>query len=730
MVADIINGELDPQSRQTVLATSLIGLDKDGGGVRPIAMPEILFKAAAIYALSLCDVPGIFRNSCQFGVGVRGGSERCLQRIQIELENSGPRGTVLAVDIANAFNSCNRAEVLRACFDVPQLRPAWRVLDFSYRAPTALHVFARDGTLADSFSSCEGVRQGDPLAPAAFAVTVHAIFSDSVVGAAKCFAVLDDLSFVGPIEDVVRSFARLRSSLDDIGLRLRADKCQMYSPNVDPAVVATHCANLNVQHKAVGIKILGNLISLDADARRRFLRDAFSEQAEFFRALAHADLPPIPALRIASACGVPRAGYLARTSRHDDALDGAQLFDETLQTVIRDKLDIHPEALDAASSACAPQLEQIAAPFRHGGLGLRRTAFTSPIAFLSNALATVPDLPDTVYSHCLTAPPESLSPWMVAVLDAHGRVLQALGGATDDLPADRAELLQRFREHDAARDLQQRLTAAIEKAKHEARVCRDRPTHGRADAARIRSRSGKGASLFITDNSNDPAARMAGDSAALALKLRLGLRPSADLPSHCRCRKRMTFDHFHNCEPLRQELTDPRHNIVRDALATEARASGATVHVEPGRHHHRRPRLSGLPSDSKPDIRIIGISQTYFVDVSITNPTAPSYVDGAARTPLSAAHEREQKKRSTHSAFMAARRPARFVPFVLESYGAFGKACGELLQFLGRESETRGRCSAPVFIRRARARISAALQRGNAFVALTGREKVMSGRPF
>ena len=72
----------------------------------------------------------------------------------------------LSVDVANAFNSVDRAAVLRVVYSSPELAQCWGMVEFGYGSPSLL-LMRCDDTVSDSEAFVEsqtGVRQGDPLA--------------------------------------------------------------------------------------------------------------------------------------------------------------------------------------------------------------------------------------------------------------------------------------------------------------------------------------------------------------------------------------------------------------------------------------------------------------------------------------------------------------------------------------------------------------------------------------
>ena len=51
IVNDILNGDLSSELRDVILASVLVVAAKSSGGVRPIAMGEVFYKLAGLYAL-------------------------------------------------------------------------------------------------------------------------------------------------------------------------------------------------------------------------------------------------------------------------------------------------------------------------------------------------------------------------------------------------------------------------------------------------------------------------------------------------------------------------------------------------------------------------------------------------------------------------------------------------------------------------------------------------------
>ena len=83
----------------------------------------------------------------------------------------------------------------------------------------------------------------------------------------------------------------------------------------------------------------------------------------------------------------------------------------------------------------------------------------------------------------------------------------------------------------------------------------------------------------------------------------------------------------------------------------------------------------------RPDALIQGLNLLILTDVMITSPTAPSHVSAAATTALATAALGERTKTSKYRR-LAAEEKVRFVPFVLESFGAVGAQAARVIASL------------------------------------------------
>ena len=161
-----------------------------------------------------------------------------------------------------------------------------------------------------------------------------------------------------------------------------------------------------------------------------------------------------------------------------------------------------------------------------------------------------------------------------------------------------------------------------------------------------------------------------------------------------------------------------RHDMIVRKLADFFRTIGAVVHIEP--------RILGFER-LRPDLDIILADRSLLVDVGVAHAAAPSRQSVAK---LAAASSAETTKISKYGA-LAATRAASFLPFIMESYGAFGKKALEVLHIL-RKAAVNAVLPIPSSQSPFSQILSVTLQRGNALVFKRGAveaKAAAAGRP-
>ena len=235
-------------------------------------------------------------------------------------------------------------------------------------------------------------------------------------------------------------------------------------------------------------------------------------------------------------------------------------------------------------------------------------------------------------------------------------------------------------------------------------------------------------SIFLTGKLRNPSVTLSDQSYATAIRWRLGAAQGADIPARCACNKPLdpSCNHFAACRlkggPRAAVIA--RHDNICNTLNSIARRCGLAVEKEP-----QFPRIElqlALPNAKsyRVDASHMGSveSDSALIDVSVVTPTCDSFIDrhaAAAGRALGIAELRERAKRAKHGPYADAC-GLRFRPFVMESFGAFGKEAQLYIKKLAEKMSNA--IGHPVSVCRLiiRQELGFALQQGNAQMVRSG----------
>jgi len=233
-----------------------------------------------------------------------------------------------------------------------------------------------------------------------------------------------------------------------------------------------------------------------------------------------------------------------------------------------------------------------------------------------------------------------------------------------------------------------------------------------AERARLISCKARSSALWLAAVPTRSDLVLSNHELVCAARHRLGLPPS-DVPFQCVCGKAvsmLSFDHFHLCPTIRSSALNARHRIVLDAYRTIANRAGVFNEIE-----HRARRAVGDHTKKRPDIWLCANGVDIISDVAITTPSAIAASKGADRQELWCAAITEQSKIAKYKD-VAAAHGRRIIPFVAESYGAFGIQLRSVINLLSQHWHRSAHANDASFAYRARQSIAIAIQRGNARV--------------
>ena len=341
--------------QQLLCMSRLTPLLKSDGGIRPIAVGELLYRLVAKSLVRHYSAPSQLL-PWQFGVGSPGGTEPITRAIEraIDFDLLAPFRHVTSLDFSNAFNSLSRRELGKG---VLQHAPAlFRASRWAYNIPTILVVSAVGGDPPSLLASSEGVRQGDPLGPLLFSIgarnTLAALEQHLGPGHAM-LAYLDDVYILSEEPGALDSAAAFLDG-NGAGLSLNLAKCH----ETPLAIVAQD-----------GLEVLGTCIG-PPDVRASFLAAQVEAQLPALSRLA--DLPGQEALLVLRHCLASNLRHLQRSLRTDD-LPGA--WDRLDEALLARFLAIRSSPRRLVSDAGLVSL-----PARLGGMGLLSHAEVSPHA--------------------------------------------------------------------------------------------------------------------------------------------------------------------------------------------------------------------------------------------------------------------------------------------------------------------------------------------------------------
>jgi hypothetical protein len=732
LLRDIINGDLPDEAREVLLASRLIALSKPNGSCRPIAVGEQLYRLAAIVAINrVSETAATLLAPHQYGVGVPAGAERILHSLQHKLTDRSERLALLQLDISNAFNTCDRARLLRELYALPALQPIFRIVNCAYSQPSTLLLQGCDG---QAIMSSQGVKQGDPLSALLFCVymrdvlqKVHAKTQVTVYG------FFDDINVVGKPRQVMDALNELQTLLPSVSLQLNTSKSHFAYFHDEltplPEQVRTSLANNNIHCHHDWISVVGAVVGRDDDAIRcgisQMLLDNGGHQA-FFDRIQLQELSLNSVMLLLRQCMVPSMNYLLRCTAPTCIEEQAIRFDRRMMDAAMDKLGIADHERGNETTTL------LQSKLKHGGWGLAPATSTSPAAFLGSLAACCDEDAFKPYqSESQPLPPTSqLHGW---IDDSMRRMQQAAPSTACDelLPATADVFFTHFSRTNPsaavslqtalhAKATQHKYTAAVEQLKRQSREGDKRPF------AHHKTITAPGAWTWKMTLPIEPRMRLTDTEYAVAARLNLDLPPFLDmsvLPDTCplcvhnRTKEPISLKddpwHFLSCSALAKGEASARHNEVAEALRHAALLVGAQTKME----------VKGLARDSniRPDLQLFFPGRMLLTDVVISHPLTEDRI----LHHRSSAAVLQSVKRTKYSN-VASRLGAELMPFSLETLGGMADEAMKFVQAIGEAGEeTMGTWSKTEIMRYTLAITAAAVQRGNARIMLAGRMQAL-----
>jgi hypothetical protein len=642
----------------------LIALIKKSGGIRPIAIGNVLRRLATKIIL--------FRNSARLGQLLRprqvgyatpNGAERAVHSARTYLE-ANDKCVLLKIDFRNAFNENRRDRMLHLVNEhVPDLYP---LMHNCYSDARPL-LFGEKVIWSES-----GCQQGDVAGPALFSLQIKELADGNQSDLSVFF--LDDETCADVSYDKVLADAKRAMDYEAIsGLVVNSSKCELYVKGSSPEEQIRIEDQFRMVMPDIQIVTGANLELLGAgltvESTRKPLEKILNKVEVLCDRLKL--LSPHPAFfLLKNSLGVQRVIYAMRTSPSFLCTDTLERFDETYRSAVENLL-----SMSVNNNAWL----QCSLPTRKGGLGLRLTTQLALPAFLSSYYSTKPaweDLVDTAFvSPCIE---EGLEKW-------------------DDANNGTRPPLDDYHIQSAWDNIQSDL---VSKALNEAEGLPEE------DHIRLTNVASKDSSYWLQAI---PARQLGTNLDDYHFRLAVGLRLGLPLfPQYnCRCKDRFLVDVFGrhplSCKASAQSR-QKRHYFINDIVRRVLGQAGFTCTMEP-------PHLA-VGDDKRPD----GLTNLpwwrgkHLVwDVTVADSYARSYRNAAVGEAGSVAQLAEARKNARYVDLLD---EYVFVPLAFETTGKFGPDALALTKRIGRAIAARtGDDRATSFIRQ---RISVEIQRGNA----------------
>ncbi len=689
----IVRGRVPREVVPWLTTSRLIPLMKASGGVRPVAVGEVLLRLAARCSLAVVKpqlVEYLGEGYLQVGAGIPGGSESQLLRIESALEGD-PDSVVVALDLSNAFNSVSRTEMLRQV----QIHagPLLPQVAMSYGESSDLLVDSPGG--ATIIKSQQGVRQGDAFGPFLFALAIHSVLmaargiaeaNGAIIG-----AYLDDICVAGPSSAVVLVVHELQQQLERLQLIVNRSKSSVWSLSM--GVKRDVASQLGMAVADGGVMILGVPFGCDQFVQEvsvltvRRLLSILSE----LKLLSNRFL----SFLLLRWCVASSATSLLRGVRADLSHEAAREWDKGIGDALVQLLQ-----LDEESELTSRAMKWSELPIKMGGLGVRPARSVR----LAAALGMVFDHRRAPYSKSgmskrVTAAVAEMKEWIVGAVDSGAtesdglselnKMVEDLDGSVGDSDERSAEVVledvrgqkkltalmdriwlwhvwrsesdERLREHRLStidREVVKELGVGFAKLKEDDVMC---------IGGEYLSHVPEGNGMVLSD-----------EDFLRAIRFRMGVDfGGEDGRGRCRCSHSSDEHSVAKC-PGRSAGRIQGHDLLSQCLRAMCASAGQTAVLEP---------TGALPDPNRrPDIAVYhSTGMTELVDVRTVNNHQME------RTPLSLGQygwRAQVEKRSRYRAM--ATRTTTFIPFVVEFNGVIMSGGANFLRSLAGRAVAKG----------------------------------------
>ena len=660
----LLSGHADVRISPWLVGAPLTALRKKSGGIRPIAVGEILRRLAS----RLCcmavksTLPEVFLPYGQVGVGVPGGVEAAIHALSALLDEHGDNADLccLKIDFSNAFNECFRSSFLhRLHREFPALF-GWA--QWCYHCEGFLNF----GDIL--IPSSGGVQQGDPLGPLLFSLVIMELMDS--IGPLPDINMklwyLDDGSFVGPRTAVATLLNVLEIKGPLFGLHLNTSKCEVFWPSGNQQFLDFPPEVQRITEVAGGAELLGAPLCGSDAFFAMSVAKRIDKISDCQNRLSDLDDLQVELHLLRSCLGLCKLNHIIRTVPTNKITKELLRFDVNLRHCL--------ESL-SRSSISNEVWSQATRPIRLGGLGLREASRSAPAAFLGSCNSSR-DLTSRLLLSCSLPFHQSNETSHVEREDQVSEItipgeLDCRSILSTLLPDNQDLQIRKMTQKEIQRLLDVSLSLHIQDS-----------TPSIRDKARLNAISTphSGSWLRALPNTNLGLV-MSREEFLVALRLRLGIAvfPSSPLLVRCPCGQVIDKfgDHVLGCGsgPLRLK----RHNALCDILYRYLLVDNAGS---------RREQCFSSESNDRPgDVFHPDFLQgkAAFFDISVRNSFTNHFINSCSTKAGAAAEAGEVQKDLRYDSDVTSA-GASFYPMIVETYGTWSTYSLEIIKVIARKT--------------------------------------------
>ena len=675
------NGSLPAPIATLLCASRLLPFSKKAGGIRPIAVGEVLRRLIGKLLL-MNHQPEVVDHlkPAQLGVGVSGAPELIFRGIQHLLHSRSVEPLyLLQLDFRNAFNSIDRSQILQQLQQVAPALVPWVMS--TYCTPSSLIVDSETTILSQ-----QGVQQGDPLGPLLFSIAAHPLVKEvaSLPGISWSAWFLDDGNLVGTLPALRQVLGLVEAKGPSLGLNLNVNKSSLSGRDVDLSLLTNHDLQAVPFSPPVEGQATAQILGLPLGPTS-FLQQAMTKVNEKFdryhHQLQHLRDPQISLLLLRSSLGIARVTHLMRSIDPPTLQPYLNTFELTIRSTLTFLVGrpLHDSAW-----------QQSGLPINKGGLGISHPTTIAPAAYVSSSLAFYAE------ATALQLPPSAAKPtqtfrdaaYQLALSSGNPPKLLQLSQAVHPPEIDPDHQDQKFWSDLLHRHQRTQLLSKMTARDRSRLQCQSQPSSG---------------AMLTSTPSPALGLSFAPPEFTCLLRFFLGipLAPNPSTPSicpYCGGAADIYGDHAVTCRRISYH---GRHKFVCDALVRVGQSADFPTDREVAVNGKERPAdvlFSGVPNSSP-----------MAIDVTVVHPLAD--FDGSAEEPTRV--QDAEKAKHTKSDALCQAAGLTFRAFGLSTFGTLGPDAREVLSLIrSRLIEAHGKNEGPIRAREAQERISIACLRG------------------